>query len=77
MKKIISQAFAPNTLLHGLLVAVVVAFGGVISPILESHQLPISGDLMLAGKAALIAGLGYIVKNGLFGSSQLNNSTNP
>ena len=74
MKKIISQALAPNSLLHGLLVAAVVAIGGVITPILNNQNLPTQAQLLLAGKAALIAGIGYIFKNGLFGSSQINNN---
>jgi|GEM_PF-3953961 len=74
MKKIISQALAPNSLLHGLLTAVIIAFVGAVKPIIINMSLPTEAQLLFAGKMALTAGIGYILKNGLFGSSQVNNN---
>lgn len=64
-------------ILHGLYVTVGTAIVGALEPLLQSGSLPTNKQLMAAGVIGLGAGLVYLSKLPIIGSSQAELPSNP
>lgn len=69
MNKFLSQAFSKNSLIHGLLLAVITSIITAVKPFVNTGTMPNQAQFIQIGWAAVIVGGSYFIKNGFFGSS--------